>query len=124
MSKLYNTQENIATSLNTFFTSVYKGLTKVHFKILPYIIIGMVDAESVVTNDIIKKLKGDFQLFKNKSNRRFFNSETFDIPMFYHCIIKRIISNFYPHKQDPIHISFDYYFCILKTINSLFFASL
>lgn len=116
MSKVYNTQENIATNLNTFFTKVCKSLSKVHLKLLPFIIIGMIDSESVVTNDIIKKLKGDFLLVKNESNqrrlRRFFNSNTFNIFHFYDCIIRHIVSNFKCRtSRDRIYISFDHCFC-------------
>ena len=115
MSKLYNTQGDIANNLNSFFTKICKSLTKVHLKILPYIIIGMIDAESVVTNDIIKKIKGSWALVKNESNqrrlRRFFNSSTFNIYYFYDCFIKHIITNFHPRKNDSIHISFDHCFC-------------
>ena len=57
MNKLYNTQENLAR----FFQKVTK-IKKPQLKIIPYIILGMIESESVVTTDIVKKLKGNFSL--------------------------------------------------------------
>lgn len=61
MNKLYNTQKNLARDLAKFFQKTIV-ITKPQLKIIPYIILGMIQAESVVTNDIVKKLKGDFSL--------------------------------------------------------------
>ena len=59
MNKLYNTQKNIARDLAKFFKKV-SSITKPQLKIIPYIILGMIESESVVTADIVKKLKGNF----------------------------------------------------------------
>ena len=61
MNKLYNTQKNLARDLAKFFQKT-TIITKPQLKIIPYIILGMIEAESVVTNDIVKKLKGNFSL--------------------------------------------------------------
>ena len=50
MNRLYNTQENIARDLAKFFEKV-TDVTKPQLKLLPYIILGMIEAESVVTMD-------------------------------------------------------------------------
>jgi len=115
MSQVYNTQGDIANNLGDFFNSIYT-LTKPQTKILHYIIEGMLESESVVTHDIIKKLKGDFSLVKNEYNqrrlRRFFNSDNFDIYMFYDAIIKYVITNYRKKYADKrLNISIDHTFC-------------
>ena len=60
MAKLYNSQTNIASDLFNFFKNLIPTLSKPHLKLIPFIIIGMIQSESVVTTDIVKKLKGNF----------------------------------------------------------------
>ena len=60
MNKVYNTQEEIATKLKNFLLECFKNIRKTQLKIIPYIVIGMILAESVVASDIAKNLKGDF----------------------------------------------------------------
>ena len=57
MNKLYNTQSNIARDLANFFKFVDPNISKPHLKLIPYIILGMIHSESVVTTDIVKNLK-------------------------------------------------------------------
>ena len=59
MNKLYNTQKNIASDLAKFLQKV-TNIKKPQLKIIPYIILGMIESESVVTTDIVKKLKTIF----------------------------------------------------------------
>ncbi len=59
--KLYNTQKNIASDLANFFQKV-TNIKKPQLKLVPYIILGMIESESVVTTDIVKKLKGNFSM--------------------------------------------------------------
>ncbi len=62
MNTSYNTQEDFASSIKNFFINI--GITrKTWLNIMPYIIFGMILAESVVTSDIAKKLKDKFFLF-------------------------------------------------------------
>lgn len=113
MIKLYNTQKNIARDLANFFQKV-TDLTKPQLKIIPYIILGMIESESVVTTDIVKKLKGKFSLVNPSSTvrrlERFFNNKKFDIYKFYHEIITYIISEYNPKNKD-IHICIDHMYC-------------
>ena len=85
MSKLYNTQKDIASNLKKFFQKV-SSLSKPQLKIIPYILLGMIEAETVVTIDIVKKLKGSFSLVNPFSTvrrlERFFNNEKFDVYKF------------------------------------------
>ena len=94
MNKLYNTQKNLARDLAKFFQKT-TIITKPQLKIIPYIILGMIEAESVVTNDIVKKLKGDFSLVNPFSTvrrlERFFNNPKFDVYKFYQEIISNIL---------------------------------
>ena len=57
MFKLYNSHSQISSNLSKFFKSIFPTISKPHLKIIPDIIIGMIKAESVVTTDIIKKIK-------------------------------------------------------------------
>lgn len=113
MKKLYNTQENIASNLANFFQKV-TDVSKPQLKIIPYIILGMIEAESVVTTDIVKKLKGNFSLVNPFSTvrrlERFFNHKKFDVYNFYHDIISNVIAKYNPKNKD-IHISIDHMYC-------------
>ena len=90
MNKVYNTQEEIATNLKNFLLDTnlknflldcFKNIRKTQFKIIPYIVIGMILAESVVASDIAKNLKGDFSLVQHDSVirriKRFFINKLF-----------------------------------------------
>lgn len=113
MSKLYNTQENLASNLKKYFKKV-TNITKPQLKIIPYIILGMIEAESVVRTDIVKKLKGDFSKVNQSSTERrlerFFNNEKFDVYEFYDEFIKDIINNYQIDKKE-IHVTMDHMFC-------------
>ena len=114
MNKLYNTQKNIASDLSKFFKNVSSNLSKPQLKIIPYIILGMVESESVVTTDIVKKLKGDFSSVNPFSTvrrlERFFNNPKFNVYDLYDKIISNTISNYNP-KNKNIYISIDHMFC-------------
>lgn len=60
MFRLYNTQSTLTRDLMKFFSKVFPSISKPHLKNVCNIIIGMINAESVVTTDIIKKLKFPF----------------------------------------------------------------
>ena len=78
MIKLYNTQSKIANDLTNFFTSINSNLSKPNLKLISPIILGMIEAESIVQTDIVKKLKGPFSLVQPSSTirrlERFFNN--------------------------------------------------
>lgn len=113
MNKLYNTQENIARDLGKFFEKV-GNLSKPQLKIIPYITLGMIESESVVTADIVKKLKGDFlKVFPSSTTRRlerFFNNPRFDVYEFYDEILKEVIKNYKINKKE-IYITIDHMYC-------------
>ena len=114
MLKLYNTQMNLASDLSKFFKNVVQNISKPQLKIIPYIILGMIEAESVVTTDIVKKLKGNFSYVNPFSTvrrlERFFNNPKFNVYDFYNDIISNVISNYKP-KNKKIYISIDHMFC-------------
>lgn len=113
MNKLYNTQKNIARDLAKFFQKV-TDVSKPQLKLIPYIILGMIESESVVTADIVKKLKGDFSKVNQSSTtrrlERFFNNEKFDVYKFYDGIIKNVIAE-YKINREEIHVTMDHMFC-------------
>ena len=113
MNKLYNTQKNLASDLAKIFKKV-SNVTKPQLKIIPYIILGMIEAESVVTADIVKKLKGNFlKVFPASTTRRlerFFNNPKFNVYKFYDEIIREVIKNYKINKKE-IHITMDHMYC-------------
>ena len=74
----------------------------------------MIEAEFVVTADIVKKLKGNFlKVFPASTTRRlerFFNNSRFDVYEFYDEIIREIIRNYKINKKE-IHITMDNMYC-------------
>ena len=115
MSIIYNTQEQIASSINHFFKKVIPNIRKTVLNILPYILIGMLDSESVVASDISKSLKDKFSLVQHdsvvKRIRRFFKNKLFDPYSFYDKIIRFVISNYKKkHNDKRVHIIFDHMF--------------
>ena len=115
MNKLYNTQKDIASDLQKFFKKVSPKISKNYLKLLPNIIIGLIDAESIATTDIVRKLKDDFLNVKfesvEKRIRRFLNNTRFKAIELYDSIIKLVVSLFKSkHSDNRIHISFDHMF--------------
>lgn len=114
MNKLYNSQKHLASELASFLKNVFPSISKPQLKIIPFILIGMISSESVVTSDIVKKLKGDF-LFVSPSStirrlERFFNNLNFDVFSLYEAIISFVISRYKP-KNKNVYLSFDHMFC-------------
>ena len=114
---------NIASDLSKFFKNV-SNLSKPQLKIIPYIILGMIESESVVTTDIVKKLKGDFSYVMPSSTirrlERFFNNSKFNVYSFYDNIISYTISN-YKLETKNVYVSIDHMFC-RDDFTILFFA--
>lgn len=113
--KLYYTQDKISTNFKNFFKSVFP-ISKPHLKVISFLLLGMICAESVVSSDIARKLKDDFSLVHldsiERRFRRFFSSFSSIAYSFYNSIIKHIISKFcVKHSDNKIHISFDHMFC-------------
>lgn len=115
MSKIYNTQHHIATNFANFLKNVFPNIRKTQLNILPYIVFGMISAESSVASDIAKHLKDHFSFVQLDSVvrriRRFFNNSLFDPYSFYDAVIKFVISSFKPkHPDKRIHIVIDHMF--------------
>lgn len=114
MIKLYNTQSHITSNLADFFKKVFPAISKPHLKILPAIIFGMIQSESVVTTDIVKKLKDIFYFVSPSSTirrlERFFNNPKFNVYHLYQSIISFVISH-YNLKNSNVYISFDHMYC-------------
>jgi len=113
MNKLYNTQKNLARDLGNFFEKTTE-ITKPQKKLIPYIILGMIEAESIVTTDIVKKMKDNFSLVSPFSTvrrlERFFNNKKFDVYEFYDKIITEIMKKYNP-KNKKIYVSMDHMYC-------------
>ena len=114
MFKLYNSQSQITSDLSNFFKKVFPIISKPHLKNSTDIILGLIKSESVVTSDIIKKLKfpfSDVQLSSiERRLQRFFNNSSFDSYAFYSSIISYVIDH-YKLKNNNVYIAFDHMYC-------------
>ena len=123
MLKLYNSYSKIASDLSNFFKIVYPSISKPHLKIIPDIIIGMIKAESVVTTDIIKKVKNPLlDVLPSSTERRFerfFNNDKFLNYDFFDAIIRYIINN-YKISNKNVHVAFDHMYCKDKFTTLMF----
>ena len=113
MSKLYNTQNQITTNFELFLKKFH--LRKTQLNILPAILFGIIQSESVSAPDIAKVLKEEFSLVQYdsvvKRIRRFFNNTLFDPYLFYKDFISYILDNYKKKHQDKrVHIIFDHMF--------------
>lgn len=115
MSKLYNTQGELARGFKDFLLNAIPNIRKTQLNIIPYIIIGMILAESCSAPDIANVLKEEFSLIQRDSKikriRRFWVNKLFDPYAFYEYIIKYIIENYKKkHDDNRVHITFDHMF--------------
>ncbi len=115
MNLIYNTQEEIASKIKQKLLEIVPDIRKTVLNILPYIVIGMLDSESVVASDISKSLKGQFSLVQHdsvvKRIRRFFKNKLFHPYDFYDKIIRYVIQNYKnKHMDKRVHIIFDHMF--------------
>ena len=90
-------------------------LRKTQLNILPSILFGMIQSESVSAPDIAKVLKDEFSFIQFdsvvKRIRRFFNNSLFDPYLFYKDFISFILDHYKKKHQDKrVHIIFDHMF--------------
>ena len=62
MSKVYNSQNDIASEMKEFLLKSNHNIRKTQLKIIPVISLGMILSESSVASDIAKTLKDYFSL--------------------------------------------------------------
>ena len=115
MNKLYNTQDDFTSTFTKFLLNVIPDMRKTQLNILPYIILGMIIAESCVPIDIAKVLKSSFSHIQVdsvvKRIRRFFSNPLFHPYSFYQKLILYIIKNFkVKHEDKTVYITFDHMF--------------
>ena len=113
MNKVYNTQEKITSEIENILQLSNPNIRKTQLKIIPYIIFGMLNAESSVAGDIAKMLKDDFSLIQcdsiTRRIRRLYSNKYFDPYIFYKKIIKYGLAQFkLKHTDNIIHIVFDH----------------
>lgn len=85
---------------------------------------GMIEAESFVTTDIVKKLKGSFCEVSPFSTirkiERFSNNDKFDIYKFDNNVISKIIKEYNPQNKK-IYVTINHMYCKDK-FTILFFS--
>lgn len=57
MNKVYNTQEAFASGIKDFLKKAIPNIRKTQLNIIPYILLGLILAKSIVASDIAKNLK-------------------------------------------------------------------
>ena len=115
MNKLYNTQNDLTTGLMEFFKKAIPDIRKTQLNIIPYIILGMILAESCVPLDIAKELKDEFSSIQVdsviKRIRRFFSNKLFNPYSFYQKLIIHVLNSFHvKHEDKTLYITFDHMF--------------
>ena len=114
MNIIYNNQEDFARKISEFLSKI-PGIRKTQLNIIPYILLGIINSESLVATDIAKKLKRNFSLIQHdsvvKRIRRFFKNKIFKPYDFYNHIIRHVISSYKKKSNDRrVHIVFDHMF--------------
>ena len=107
--------KDLARGLSQFLQLAIPDIRKTQLKIIPFIVIGMILAESVVASDIAKRLKDEFSEIQHESIvrriTRFFTNKLFNPYDFYDKIIRYVISNYKKkHSDKRVHIIFDHMF--------------
>ena len=104
MNIIYNTQEEIASKFRQIFKQIIPNIRKTVLNILPYILIGMLNSESVVASDISKVLKDSFSKVQHdsvvKRIKRFYKNKLFNPYDFYDKIIRFVINNYKKKHSD------------------------
>ena len=81
MSKLYNTQKDITSNFEIFLLNSVPNIRKTQLNIIPSILFGIIQAESIASSDIAKNLKDNFLDVKLdsviKRINRFFRNKLF-----------------------------------------------
>lgn len=115
MSKLYNTQKDVTSNFEIFLLNSVPNIRKTQLNIIPSILFGIIQAESIASSDIAKNLKDNFLDVKLdsviKRINRFFRNKLFDPYTFYKQIISYAISTYKKkHSDKRVHIIFDHMF--------------
>lgn len=115
MSKLYNTQKDITNNFEIFLLNSVPNIRKTQLNIIPSILFGIIQAESIASSDIAKNLKDNFLDVKLdsviKRINRFFRNKLFDPYTFYKQIISYSLSTYKKkHHDKRAHIIFDHMF--------------
>ena len=115
MTKVYNTQEDIASGFAKFLQIADPDIRKTQLNIIPYILFGMIDAESLVAVDIAKHLKDKFSLVQlesvTKRIKRLFTNKYFEPYLFYDKVIRHVIASYKKkHADKRVHIILDHMF--------------
>lgn len=103
------------SNLRIFLENSVNDIRKTQLNIIPYIMFGMIQAESCSAPDIAKVLKKDFSLIQYSSVvkriNRFWKNNLFNPYSFYHDIIFNVLSTYKKkHNDKRVHITFDHMF--------------
>ena len=116
MNLLYNTQNQITSSIEDFLKINVSCLYRPQEKIIPSIVFGMIVGETVVSQDIARELKDDFSLIQldsiSRRIRRLLNNPRFNGYDFYKEVIKHVINNYkIKHPINRVHLTIDHMYC-------------
>lgn len=114
MNKLYNNFDEVASHMSNYFKNCIPFISKNHLKFLPYIILGMVDSESVVTSDISSSINSDF--FSNNTDTiqkrvwRFLNNPNVNVSKYFKYIIKKVVFDISNVRHNELVVTLDHMF--------------
>lgn len=113
MSKLYNTFESISSDLANYLKESSNNISKPQAYNLSYIVIVVIQANSIIASKVALNFKGTLSNNKPDSNekrvKRFFNNSIFNIYNFYADFISNIISTYkVKHSDNNVFISLDH----------------
>lgn len=113
MNKLYNTFDDISSSLANSFLQFSNSISKPQAFNLAYSIIGATNSNSIITSSIASQFKGTLSQNMPESNerrvRRFLNNNKFDFYYFYDELITHVLSNYtVKHNDNNVFVSFDH----------------
>lgn len=114
MNIIYNNWDNSSSSFCDFLHNIDLNLSKPLLKVLPNLVLSMINAESVVTADLAKSIKSSSFSSNHDSNIkriwRFFNNPNLDMNDVFNSIIKYVISNISNVRHDKLFVTLDHMF--------------
>ena len=116
MNLLYNTQKEITSKIECFLKKNIFCLHRPQEKIIPSVIYGIINGETVVSSDIARELKDDFSLIQldsvSRRIRRLLSNNRFNGYQFYKEVISSVIENYkVKHSTNRIHLTIDHMYC-------------
>lgn len=114
MFKVYNNWDECSSGFRNYLKKIKCKLSKPLLLVLSYIILAMIDSESVVTMDMAKVIKSNNFSSNNDSNQkriwRFLNNKNLNMNDVFKLIISDVVSNISNVRHDKLIVTLDHMF--------------